>query len=300
MTFRIRSFKESDLPKLQDQLEGPFSEQRLLYMHYFNGDFSSWLLERKIEVSVAEDETGVIGSAAYNDGFWGEEIEWLIVCNSANRKLVEEKLVTEAELHVKKGAVFTAVDADSPKIEEWTRRGYYPNGGLYYMLTRLADLKPVPEVPKDVVLRSLRATEEKEFVKLVNAGFAWERVKLGDIQKWKTESPPFNEEWISVAEDDGKLVSVVVSKPDTGYNRFFKAKRGYLGPAATLPEWRGRNLASALTVRAINSLFERKMDSVCLFTLETNTASVKLLLNIGFEVGHSWKFMLKQILDRTC
>jgi ribosomal protein S18 acetylase RimI-like enzyme len=145
------------------------------------------------------------------------------------------------------------------------------------------------------VLRNLSETEEKEFVKLVNEGFAWERVKLGDIQKWKTESPPFNEDWISVAEVDGKLVSVVVAKPDTGYNRFFNAKRGYLGPAATLPQWLGRNFASALTVRAMNSLFERKMDSVCLFTLETNAASVKLLLKIGFEIRHRWTFMLKHV-----
>jgi ribosomal protein S18 acetylase RimI-like enzyme len=262
-------------------------------MHYFNGDFLSWLRERKIEVLVAEDNNGIIGSSAYNDGFWGEEIEWLIVCDSADRKPVEEQLISEAERHVKKGAVFTSVNAGSPKIEEWAQRGYCPNGGLYYMLARLANLKSVPETPKDVVLRSLSPHEESEFVQLVNAGFAWERVKMGDVQKWKEESPPFNEEWIHVAEIDGKLVSVVVAKPDTGYNRFFNARRGYLGPAATLPEWRCRNLASALTVHAMNSLFEQKMDPVCLFTLETNAASVKLLLNIGFEVGHSWKFMLK-------
>jgi hypothetical protein len=71
MTFRIRSFQEADLPKLQEQLEGPYSEQRLLYLHYFNGDFLSWLRERKIEVAVAEDDSGIIGSAAYNDGFLG-------------------------------------------------------------------------------------------------------------------------------------------------------------------------------------------------------------------------------------
>jgi len=161
------------------------------------------------------------------------------------------------------------------------------------MLTELAELKAIPEIPENVVLRSLKPKEENEFVQLVNNGFGYERVRPGDIQKWKTENPPFDEEWIHVAESDGKLVSVVVAKPDVGYNRFFNAKRGYLGPAATLSEHRGTNLASAITVRTMNFLFEQGMDSACLFTLETNIPAIKLLRNIGFEIGHSWKFMQK-------
>jgi len=161
------------------------------------------------------------------------------------------------------------------------------------MHMRLAGLKTIPKIPEGVLLRSLKPEEENEFVQLVNTGFEYERIRPGDIQKWKTENPPFDEEWIHIAESNGKLVSVVVAKPDVGYNRFFNAKRGYLGPAATLHEYRGRNLASALTVNAMNSLFEKGMDSVCLFTLETNVPSVKLMRKIGFEIGHSWKFMHK-------
>jgi len=84
-----------------------------------------------------------------------------------------------------------------------------------------------------------------------------------------------------------------VAKPDVGYNRFFNAQRGYLGPAATLREHQGRNLASALTVRAMNSLFEQGMDSVCLYTIETNVPAITLLRKIGFEIGHNWKFIHK-------
>lgn len=161
------------------------------------------------------------------------------------------------------------------------------------MITILSGLKSIPKIPEGVLLRCLKPEEENEFVQVVNAGFGWERVKLGDIEKWKAESPPFDEEWIYVAESDGKLVSVVVAKPDIGYNRFFNAKRGYLGPAATVPEYRGKNLASALTVHAMNSLFKRGMDSVCLFTNEANAFSIKLLQKIGFQIGFHWRFMLK-------
>jgi ribosomal protein S18 acetylase RimI-like enzyme len=293
MIAQIRNFEESDLPFLLELLKEPDSEQRLLYIHYGNGNFSSWLKERSIKVLIAENNNGIIGSAAYNDGFWGEEIEWLVTCRNPDRKLVEDMLVREAEKYVIKDTVFTSVNAGSSRVEEWVRRGYCPNGGLYYMITILSGLKSIPKIPEGVLLRCLKPEEENEFVQVVNAGFGWERVKLGDIEKWKAESPPFDEEWIYVAEDDGKLVSVVVAKPDIGYNRFFNAKRGYLGPAATVPEYRGKNLASALTVHAMNSLFKRGMDSVCLFTNEANAFSIKLLQKIGFQIGFHWRFMLK-------
>ena len=293
MTVRIRAFNEPDLPVILELLKASDSEQRLVYMHYGDGNLLSWLQKRRIEVLVAEDNCEIIGSAAYNDGLWGEEIEWLIACETANRKIVEEMLVREIEKYVKRGTVFTSVNSGSPKAEEWVQRGYFPNGGLNYMVKKLTGLKPLPKIPDGVLLRSLRSEEEKEFVQLVNAGFDFERVKMGDIQKWKIESPPFDEQWIHVAEIDEKLVSVVVAKPDIGYNRFFNAKRGYLGPVTTLREHRRNNLASALAVRAMNCLFMQEMDSVCLFASQTNIPSITLLRKLGFEIEHSWNFMFK-------
>ena len=292
----IRNFKDSDFPSILELIKELEGDQKLLYMHYGDGDFLSWLKKRQIEVLVAEDDGEIVGSVAYNDGYWGEEIEWLLVCRVVADKLIEEKLVREGEKRVKRGEVFTSVDArDLPRVSEWLRLGYVPDGGLYYMLAKLAGLKAVPSLAGSVLLRSLKVEEEEEFVRLVNAGFGWERVKVGDIQKWMVDSPPFDERWVQVAEADGKLVSTVVAKPDSGYSKVLGVKRGYLGPATTLPEYRGRNIASALTVRAMNSLFSEGFDSVCLFTSETNDSSVKMLRKIGFEVGVNWKFMRKYL-----
>ncbi|MEM3090511.1 MAG: GNAT family N-acetyltransferase, partial [Candidatus Bathyarchaeia archaeon] len=143
------------------------------------------------------------------------------------------------------------------------------------------------------IIRSLKLSEEKVLVETVNIGYGWERLREGFIAEWKAEHPPFDESWVHVAEIDGKIVSAVASRPDTKYNNYFKAKRGYLGPAVTLPEYRGRNLASALTRRAMNFLYEKGMDSVALHTAENNKPSVALLKNLGFEVRYSWKFMHK-------
>jgi ribosomal protein S18 acetylase RimI-like enzyme len=90
-----------------------------------------------------------------------------------------------------------------------------------------------------------------------------------------------------------------VAKRDANYNRFFRGNRGYFGPAATIPECRGKNLASALTRRAMNFLFNKGMNSVALYTSEQNVASLALLQKLGFRIGHHWKFMRKELSQKT-
>jgi len=262
---------------------------------YTEESFSSWIKEGKLKILMVEENGEVLGSAAYNDGHWGEEIEWLIVPESPNQKFIENKLIREIEEYVKGQTVFTAVDAESPKIDEWVERGYKPEGGLYHMVAEINGLKPLPKISEDIIIRSLKLDEEKDFVEALNAGFDLERVKSGVIQEWKLEFPSFTEEWIHIAEIGNKIASVVAAKPDTRYNRFFGGNRGYLGPAATLPEYRGKNLASALTRRAMNFLYEKGMNSAALYTSEQNIPSITLLRKFDFKVGHHWKFMRKNL-----
>ncbi len=298
MAVQIRNFTDKSLSCLVKLLNEtsrksyesiPLSEEKL----------RSQIKEWDLKILVAEEKGGIIGSAAYNNGHWGEEIEWLRVLENPNRKLVENRLVEEVEKYVEGETVFTVVDAESSEISEWAERGYKPEGGLYHMVARLEGSMPLPKVPEGVIIRSLKTEEKKEFVEAVNAGFDWERLKQGIIQRWKSECPPFNEEWIHIAEFDNKIVSVVVSRPDVNYNKFLGGNRGYLGPTATLPKYRRKNLASALTCRAMNTLFEKRMNSVALYTSEQNIPSVTLLRKLGFEIGHHWKFMRKN-LSQQC
>jgi ribosomal protein S18 acetylase RimI-like enzyme len=294
MTVRIRSFTDEDLPILVRLVNAAYREA-YQFLPYTGEKLCLAMKEAKLQVLMAEENGKAIGSVAYNDGHWGEEIEWLYVDDAVNRKSSENMLVSEIEKYVKKGSVFAVVDAGSPKIDEWAERGYILQNGLYHMVAPLDGLRPIPQVSEIAIFRSLEPNEEKEFVEAVNAGFGSERVKMGDIERWKTESPPFSEEWIQVAEDNQKIVSVVVAKLDTYYNTSFKANRGYLGPATTLPEHRGKNLASALTVRAMNFLFEKGVDNVALYTAEQNTPSVTLLKKLGFKICHHWQFMRKAL-----
>jgi ribosomal protein S18 acetylase RimI-like enzyme len=294
MVVRIRNFSDQDLPSLVKLVNEAYREA-YEFFPYDQHRLSSRIQEGKLKILLAEAKGRVLGSTAYSDGHWGEEIEWLFVIEVPDREVVENVLAREIEKYVKRGTVFTAVDAGSRKIKEWEERGYGLNNGLYHMVAGLDEVKSLPSIPEGVALRSLRLHEEKEFVETVNAGFGWERVRVGDVQRWKIESPPFDEEWIQIAEVDGTMVSVVVAKPDTYYNRFFNGRRGYVGPAATLPEHRSKNLASALTVRAMNFLLEKGMESVALYTSEQNLSSMALLRKLSFRISHHWQFMRKNL-----
>ncbi len=299
MPITIREFTHNDLPNvvklINEDGKGsyefhPYDEDRL----------GLWIQGGKLKILIAEENGHICGSAAYDDGYWGEEIQWLITPEQRNRKLAEETLLKEVEKFVKRGTAFTAVDAGSTKITNWMHYGYRLEGGLYHMTAVLNSIKPLVPIPDGIVLRSLKRDEEKELVESVNVGFCTERLKIGDLDKWKNESPPFSEDWVQVAEANSKIVSVVVAKPDAWFNKSFNARRGYLGPASTISEYRGKNLASALTVLAMNFLFERGMDSVALYTSEQNVASIGLLQKIGFKTGHHWRFMRKNFEKQTC
>jgi ribosomal protein S18 acetylase RimI-like enzyme len=298
MPFRIRHFSDADISALVRLLNEALGKS-YEFTPYTDERLRSWIQEGRLKIFIAEENDQIIGSAAYNDGHWGEEVEWLVVPESPNRRIVEKSLVEEVEKCVKRGAVFTSVDAESPTINDWIKRDYRAEGGLYHMVVRLDGLKPLPKVPEDIILRNLNPNEEKELVEAVNAGFGWERLKMGIVQTWKTENPPFSEEWVHVADSNNKIVSVVASRPDTRHNESFDGKRGYLGPATTLVEFRGKNLASALTVQAMNLLFEKGMDSVALYTAEQNVPSVILLRKLSFEIEHHWKFMRKNLQPKN-
>lgn len=288
MDVRVRSLRSGELPRLVELINRVYDET-YEFIPFNVESLEKEISRRGLVFLVAEHGGAVVGCVGYGRHPRGIEIEWLAAFDDA----VKERLVQEIERNAE-NEVFTAVDVDSPTIEFWAKRGYMAERGLYHMTAGLDGDKPLPEVPAGTVLRSLKPGEEKMLVEVVNTSYGWERLKEDHIARWKAEHPPFTEEWVHVAEVDDKIVAAVVSRPDTEYNEHFHAKRGYLGPAATLPDYRGKNLASALTRKAMNFLYEKGMDTVSLYTFEGNVPSITLLNKLGFKVQHHWKFMHKK------
>ena len=266
----------------------PFDQERIL----------SQIRQRGLKVLVAEengDVLGLIGTHTHAEEHLEEHVSWLAACEGHNQRAVENILVNEIEKDAKGGTVMTMIDEGSPRINDWINRGYALHPGFQRMSATLDGLKPIPELAEGAKLRSLRPDEEEKLVTAINAGFGWQRLELGVLETWKSEDPPFSEEWVQVAEIGQRIVSAVVAKPDTDYVEYLHLKRGHLGPAATLPESRNKHLASALTARAMNFLFEKGMDSVRLGTSEQNVSSIALLRSLGFQVDIVRKILRKDL-----
>jgi ribosomal protein S18 acetylase RimI-like enzyme len=266
----------------------PFNEEIIL----------SEIRKRSLRVLVARENhrvLGVIGTHTHAEERLEEHISWLAACEGHNQRVVENILVNEVEKNAKGNIVSTMVDEGSPRINYWINRGYILCPGFQQMSAKLDGLKPIPELAEGIRLRSLRPDEEEKLVAVINAGFGWQRLEPGVLETWKSEDPPFSEDWIQVAEIGERIVSAVVAKPDTNYMKYMHLKRGYLGPATTLPEFRNKHLASALTAKAMNSLFEKGMDSVRLGTSEENISSITLLRSLGFHVEIVRKALRKEL-----
>jgi ribosomal protein S18 acetylase RimI-like enzyme len=295
MTIRILESANEHLPTiarlLNDEYRGsyefiPFDEERVV----------AQIRKRNFKILVAEENGEILGLIGTRPEERSEEdIDWLAVRQGPDRRIIEDLLVKEVEKNVKSDTVSTAIDEGSSKIKDWTDRGYTLNPGWFRMSTQLSGPKQVPKVEEGIKLRSLRLEEEEELVALMNIGFGWERLERGVLEKWKSEDPPFREDWVQVAEIDERIVSAVVAKPDTDYNKYLHLKRGYLGPAATLPEFRNKQLASALTAQAMNLLLEKGMNSVRLGTSEQNLSSITLLRSLGFHVDIVRKILRKKL-----
>jgi ribosomal protein S18 acetylase RimI-like enzyme len=296
MTVKISSLDRKHLPfvaELMNEEYGgslefiPFDEERIL----------SEIQRRHITVLVAKDDERVVGFIGTHADDRGEDIHWLATRKGPEGKAVRDMLVNEAERNAKGDSIMRMIDEGSPEIKEWESRGYVLEPGFQRMTAELRGPTRVLEVDEGIRLRTLRPGEEAAFVETVNAGFGWERLELGDFEKWKAEDPPFDEEWVQVAEAAGKIVSVVVAKPDTDYNKYLHCRMGYLGPATTLPDFRNKHLASALTARAMNLLFEKGMNMVRLGTSEKNVSSIALLRSLGFHVENVRKILRKKPKD---
>ncbi len=267
----------------------PFDEERVL----------SQIRRRRLKILVAEENGKVLGLIATHSHEDSEEdVSWLAASKEHNQIAIENMLVNELEKNVKADTISTSIDEENPRITNWINRGYTLQPGFQRMSAKLNGLKPIPQVAEGTKLRSLRPDEEKELMAVTNTGFGWQRLEPGDLETWKSEDPPFSEDWIQVAEVDETIVSAVVAKPDTDCIKYLHLKRGYLGPAATLPEFRNKHLASALTARAMNFLFEKGMDSVRLGTSEQNVSSIALLHSLGFQVDIVRKILRKKLNRR--
>jgi ribosomal protein S18 acetylase RimI-like enzyme len=187
--------------------------------------------------------------------------------------------------------------AGGDELRRWAIRGYAPDGGLLHAIAPLPAGRcaiPAP-IGTGIVLRDMRPEEAAGVSAFINGVYGWQRLTPGDLESWTRAHPPFSPAWIQVAEVDGTIASALAARPDTESAVRTGGLRGYIGPAATLPAYRGRGLATALATRALNTLSACGMRTVALHVHESNRPILSLMNTLGFRVAHHWTFMVKPV-----
>lgn len=294
---KLRPYCDQDLPEIVSLLN---EVNRLSYEFIpSTGEAVQARLTGASSVLVATDEQDrVLGMTYLRQDWYGETIT-LSLRPGPGKDTLAGLFLDSLEPENKTGDVSTSIDTgDEERLAFFTARGYKQESSLYQMLADLEQPLPLPPLPHGYTTRTLRSDEEEALIRLANSAYHGDRLGPGILDRWRADDPIFDVDLVHLAEYEGDLVALVAGRSDRDYNRHHNARRGYLGPACTLPSHRAKGLIKVLTARAMHSLRDRGMRTACLHTWEGNPPAVKLTKDLGFRVGHEYR-ILHKILPRS-
>lgn len=291
---RLQPYRKKVLPKvlsLLNEAEAGSHE----FIPYGEESLQAELKGANSVLLATDDQDRITGLAYLSRQWYGETIT-LHVRPGLGQWEAGDLLLSALEPGKQTDELSTSVEKfDHERLAFFLERGYRPDSSLYQMTADLDRRRRRRRLPAGCSIGGLKMDEEEALIQLANTAYAGERLRPGILAQWQAQDPDFSTDWVHVARCDGQLVASVVARSDREYNDYFHANRGYLGPAATLPSYRGKGLSQALTARAMNFLRERGMRIVCLYTWEGNQPAVRLTTNLGFRVAHEWKILSKKV-----
>jgi mycothiol synthase len=162
--------------------------------------------------------------------------------------------------------------------------GLSPGRALYQMR------RPLPmEEHASITTRPFRpGTDERAWLEVNNRAFHWhpeqggwteETIKAREAQPW------FDPEGFLLYEPDepnGRLAGFCWTKIDQAHN----PGQGEIYVIAVDPDFSGRGLGRQLTLSGLDYMSAKGVDEAMLYVDATNTAAVKLYVDLGFTVNH--------------
>ena len=294
---RLQAYRRSLLPKLVSLLNEAEAES-YEFIPYREESLRAELQGASSVLLASDDRDRITGLAYLHQEWYGETVA-LHVRPGPGQREVGDLLLSALEPRSQTSTLSTSVDpSDRERLAFFRQKGYRPESSLYQMIADLDLRRRRPRPPEGCVIRSLQTDEGEALIELANAAYDGERLRPQILSRWQTQDPNFSADWVQVAECEGQLVATVVARSDREHNDYFQANRGYLGPAATLPSYRGKGLSQALTAQAMNFLRERGMRTVCLYTWGGNQPALRLTRKLGFRVEHEWKILSKRVHGR--
>ncbi|MFU8795821.1 MAG: GNAT family N-acetyltransferase [Dehalococcoidia bacterium] len=294
---KMRPYRETDISELADIVNKAYSDE-YEFIPYTDEDLLGELKPASTVLLATDEQDRIVGLAYLRQDWYGETVTTCARPGTDWQK-IEGFLLTAIEPENKTGNITTSVEPDDrERMEFFDAGGYRPQSSLYQMVVDLDRPVPCIQLPEGYTVRSLKPDEEQTLIRLANAAYKSDRLQPGVLAKWQARDPDFKIDWVQVAEYEGELVAMVRGCSDREYNEHYDARRGYLGPAATLSDHRGKGLSKILTARAMDCLRHHGMHTACLYTWEGNPAAVELTRHLGFRLGHEWKILGKR-LPRT-
>jgi len=294
---KLRRFCDTDIRELVSIVNEAYRDE-YEFIPYTEEDLLSELRPASTVLLATDERDRIVGLAYLRQDWYGETFT-TCARPGLDWQEIEGSLLTAIEPDNRTGNITTAVEPeDRERMAFFRARGYRPQSSLYQMIVDLDQPAPSIQLPEGYTIRSLKPDEEERLIKLANAAYNSERLQPGVLAKWQARDPDFRIDWIQVAEYEGELVAMVKASSDREYNEHYDARRGYLGPAATLRDHRGKGLSKALTARAMDILRQHGIHPACLYTWEGNPAALELTKHLGFRLGHEWKILGKK-LDQT-
>lgn len=291
---KLRAYHQSDIPELtslvNDALRGSYE-----FIPRAEKDVQERLAGASCILLATDDEDRIAGFAYLRQDWYGETLTFS-VRPGANQEEVADLLLPIIEPQNKTGIVSTSMEPHNhARLALFTARGYIRESSLYQLIAHLDHPLPLPQVPASYDVRSLRPDEEDALIELANAAYQGERLRPGILARWKEGDPTFDSDLVQVAEYEGQLTALVAARSDRAYNEHYCGRRGYLGPAGTLPTHRGHNLSKSLTARAMNLLRERGLGTACLHTWDKNPSALAVARSLGFSIAHELIILAKTL-----
>lgn len=291
---QLRSYCQTDIPELASLVN---ESDRACYefIPHTEEALKARLKGASYVVLALDEQDRVHGLAYLSQDWWGETVT-LHTPLQPQRPETISSLLSGVEPQSQTGSLTALVDATEHELLAlFAASGYQTQSTSYHMVAELDRSRLLPQVPEGYVMRNLRPHEEQALIRLANTAYRTQRLQPGILTKWRTEDFAFNLDCVKVAQHETDLVAVVVARSDDEYNRYYHARRGYLGPAATLPAHSGKGLSKALTAAAMNSLRDRGMHTVCLHTWQTNQPALAVTQGLGFRPAHKWAVLHKRL-----
>jgi mycothiol synthase len=152
------------------------------------------------------------------------------------------------------------------------------------------DLKnPLPDVP---LLEELEQAEwsrgtSLQFHVVHEAAFRERPLyKPSEYEDWYeeiTEDPEFRPDWSLIALREGQGVGYVICNAAIEPN-LWGERGGWIGPVATLPDWRGRGIAAALMVNAMRKMQDDERNYAILHVNLNNPKAQRVYERLGFKI----------------